>query len=281
VRPGDYELRTVWLGYRPDDRTIIVPREGLDVAIVLARLPFQLDTMRVVARRTGIIGTAVQQADFRALGGVDVEILGTRHRLRTKADGLFNFDVREGSYVLLGRRSGFASRMIPVPVPSEEAVEVALAMDTAETKAEQIVNNRIQDLQMRIRRASSMGTAIVGRHELLGVARRQDLETALRYAPSALMEGLIWERVECVFVDGLPQPGMLTRDYLAEDVAMVEVYNRDGGSNARDMQMFRGTGSECGVGRIEESFETGRGAFRTYRLAKPGTVKFVWIWLKK
>jgi hypothetical protein len=136
VRPGDYELRTVWLGYRPDDRTIIVPREGLDVAIVLARLPFQLDTMRVVARRTGIIGTAVQQADFRALGGVDVEILGTRHRLRTKADGLFNFDVREGSYVLLGRRSGFASRMIPVPVPSEEAVEVALAMDTAETKAE-------------------------------------------------------------------------------------------------------------------------------------------------
>src|SRR5688572_28043144 len=77
VNAGRYELRATWIGYQPVDRTILVPREGLEVTIILAPLPFQLDTMRVIARRTGIIGTAVQRTDLRALGGVSVEVLGT------------------------------------------------------------------------------------------------------------------------------------------------------------------------------------------------------------
>src|SRR5215204_1840063 len=168
---GRYLLRVTWIGYQPFDQSIVVPREGLDIIVVMARLPFQLDTLRVVAQQRGIFGTTVQRTDFRALGGVNVDVLGTRFRTKTNADGKFSFDVKEGSYVVLGRRDGFSSRIIPVPVPANEAVELALALDTARTKGELIENNRIQDMQMRWRRASVMGTAIVGRHELAASGR--------------------------------------------------------------------------------------------------------------
>jgi hypothetical protein len=280
VNPGQYQLRVTWVGYVPDDRTIAVPREGLELTIALAKLPFQLDTMTIIAQRGGIIGTAVQRSDFRALGGVDVEILGSRHRLKTEADGRFVFDVREGSYVLLGRRNGFESRMLPVPVPPAGAVEVAMALDSAPTKAQRIHNNRILDMQMRWRRASTSGSAIVGRHELLP-SGKQSLELALRYSPSFLHKAMIWEGVECVYVDGIARPNMLARDFSADQVEMVEVYNYYGGTNARDQALFRRNGNECGVGPVEERFETGRGAFRTYRRPKPGTVAIVHIWLKK
>ena len=280
VNPGQYALRATWLGYQPVDRTILVPREGLEIAIVLARLPFQLDTMRIVVRRTGIIGTAVQKSNFVALGGVDVEVLGTRHRTRTKSDGLFVFpELREGSYIVLGSRKGFASRILPVPVPSDEAVEIALALDSAATKGQLIVNNRIQDMQMRRRRAGVTTSAIVGRHELLAVGK-QSLDVALRYAPSFLYKALIWGNVECVYVDGIPQPNMLAKDFPADAVAMVEVY-AGGGTTSSDLNIFLNHGMNCGVGPADLVWGTDKGALRTPGRHKPGTISVVHIWLRK
>ena len=263
VNPGQYALRATWVGYQPLDRTIVVPREGLEVAIILARLPFQLDTITIVARRTGIIGIAVQKSNFVALGAVDVEILGSRFRARTKADGLFGFpELREGSYIVLGRRHGFASHILPVPVPSNGAVEIALALDSAATKSQQIATYRLQDMKMRWNRETVTTSAIVGRHELLSSgAGKQSLDVALRYAPSFLYKTLIWAGVECVYVDGIPQPNMLTKDFPADVVAMVEVYS-GGGTTPSDLASFRQNGMECGVGPSDVMMETGIGSLR-------------------
>ena len=283
VNPGQYALRATWVGYHPLDRTIVVPREGLEVAIILARLPFQLDTMRIVARRTGIIGIAVQKSNFVALGAVDVEILGSRFRTRTKADGLFAFpQLREGSYIVLGRRHGFASRILPVPVPADEAVEIALDLDSAATKSQQIVNYRLQDMKMRWNRESVTSSAIVGRHELLSSgAGKQSLDVALRYARGFLHKALMWAGVECVYVDGIPQPNMLTKDFPADVVAMVEVYS-GGGTTASDLAFFRKNGVECGVGPSAVMMETGIGALRrTPGRHRSGTISIVHIWLTK
>jgi hypothetical protein len=58
-------MRTTWIGYLPDERTIEVPAGGLEVTVTLVPVPFRLDTMKVVARRTGIYGTTVQRTDLR------------------------------------------------------------------------------------------------------------------------------------------------------------------------------------------------------------------------
>lgn len=275
---GQYHLRFAWIGYAPDERTVLVPREGLEIEVILHPLPYSLDTLRVLATRTGIVGTAVQRSDFRALGGVDVEVLGRNLRARTPADGAFAFEVGQGSYVILGRRNGYASRMIPVPVTSAEAVEVALALDSASTKELQIGNNRIQEIQMRWRRGDRNGSAIVGRHEWQR-AQRQTLETALRYSPSFMLKGFIWADAECIYINGTPRPSLRAKDILAEDVAMVEVYNYRGGVDDRDRGMFRNNGMECGVGPT--AFAPASRGMRTYLRPPPTTVAAVHIWLKE
>jgi hypothetical protein len=113
VSPGRHQLRTSWIGYRPDDRTLEVPEEGLNVRVTLQVLPFLLDTLPIFAHRTGIFGTVLARDDFRTLGSADVDVFGTSIRARTKADGAFRFPaVREGAWIVETRRDGFRTSYI-------------------------------------------------------------------------------------------------------------------------------------------------------------------------
>src|SRR4029078_4879888 len=101
VSAGRHALRTVWIGYQPDERTADVPASGLELTIVLTPVAFQLDTLQVVARVRGIRGAVVAHADLRSLGGADVQVLGTSLRRRRGSDGRFEFpDLRPGAYMI-------------------------------------------------------------------------------------------------------------------------------------------------------------------------------------
>ena len=276
INPGRYTMRTTWIGYLPDERTIVVPAEGLEVTVTLVPVPFRLDTMKVVARRNGIYGTTVQRADFRALGGVDVSVVGTRHRTRTAADGAFSFgEVAEGGWVVLGKRDGFETRMIPVAVPDSAAVELALALDTVRTRAQQNANTQVFDMQMRVSRRQTTASALVPGQEF-AAHRSQTLDIALRYSPSFLVKGLIIENVECVYVDGKRMSGVLAKDIPAEGVALVEVYNHRGGPS---LEMF-GSALTCGGGPIRQSFGPSGRELRTYYPPNPTTVAYIYVWNK-
>jgi carboxypeptidase family protein len=280
VDAGRYTMRTTWIGYVPDERTIDVPREGLQVSIALTPVAFRLDTLTIVARRTGIYGTTVYREDLRALGAVDVSVLGSRHKTRTPSDGKFSFgDVRTGGWVVMARRDGFETMLLSVAVPDTAAVELVMAMDTIRTKAQAIANNRVQDMQMRVNRRQLNASAIVAHQELKG-RQRQSLDVALRYSPSFLLKGLVIENVECVFINGLPKPSILAKDIAADDVGMVEVYNWRGAVEYRDREMFRRNGQGCGVGPLIESFGSGGLSMRSSRPPKDNTVAYILIWLK-
>ena len=280
VDPGRYVMRTTWIGYEPDERTIEIPAEGLQVTIALTPVAFRLDTLTVVARRTGIFGTTVDRVDFRPLGGVDVRVMGTEHRTRTAADGRFSFGaVRFGGWVVQASRDGYTTRLVPVAVPDTAAVELALAMDSARTKGQQIANGRVREMQMRINRAQSNSSALVASQEF-GARGKQTLEVALRSSPSFLIKGLRLEGKECVLVDGVPRPSILAKDILAADVAFVEVYNSRGVFASEIMEQFRDYGVECGVGPVVQFYgETGRG-MKSSRPGNPATVAFISVWLK-
>ncbi len=280
VDAGRYTMRTTWIGYVPDERTIEVPPAGLQVIITLTPVAFRLDTLTVVGRRTGIFGTTAYRQDLRALGGVDVSVLGTRHRTRTPSDGKFSFgDVRSGGWVVMAKRDGFETMLLSVAVPDTAAVELVMAMDTVRTKAQAIANNRVQDMQMRVNRRQGNASAIVAHQELKG-RQRQSLDVALRYSPSFLLKGLVIENVECVFINGLPRPSLLAKDIAAEDVGMVEVYNWRGAVEYRDRELFRRNGQGCGVGPLIESFGSGDLSMRSSRPPKDNTVAYILIWLK-
>lgn len=280
VDAGRYTMRTTWIGYMPDERTIEVPSEGLQVIVTLTPVAFRLDTLTVVGRRTGIFGITAYRQDLRALGGVDVSVLGTRHRIRTPPDGKFSFgDIRRGGWVVTAKRDGFETMLLSVAVPDTAGVELSMAMDSIRTKAQAIANNRVMDMQMRVNRMQVNSSAIVPHQELVRVGR-QTLDMALRYSPTFLIKGLVIQDVECVFINGLPKPSILAKDIAADDVAMVEVYNYRGAIEFRDGMMFRSNGQNCGVGRAEETFGTPGRQLRLSRPPRSNVVAYIHIWLK-
>lgn len=280
VEPGRYVMRTTWIGYEPDERTIEVPAEGLQVTITLTPVAFRLDTLTVVGRRTGIFGTTVFREDLRALGGVEVSVLGTRHRIRTPVDGKFSFgDVRAGGWVVTAKRDGFETMLLSVAVPDTAGVELSMAMDTIRTKAQAIANNRVMDMQRRVNRMQVNSSAIIP-HQELATHRRLSLDVALRYSPTFLIKGLVIMDVECVFINGLAKPSMLAKDIAAADVAMVEVYNHRGGVEYRDRKMFLDYGQDCGVGRVLETYGSGGQKLTSSRPPRPDVVAYIHIWLK-
>ncbi len=280
VDAGRYSMRTTWIGYLPDERTIEVPPAGLEVTIALTPVPFRLDTLTIVGRRTGIFGITAYRQDLRALGAVEVSVLGTRHRARTPSDGKFSFgDVRAGGWVVMAKRDGFETMLLSVAVPDTAGVELSMAMDTIRTKAQAIANNRVLDMQRRVNRMQLNSSAIVPYQELVRVGR-QSLDMALRYSPTFLIRGLVIQDVECVFINGLPKPSILAKDIAAEDVAMVEVYNHRGAVEFRDRQMFRNNGQDCGVGRLLETFGAQGRSLSSSRPPRPDVVAFIHIWLK-
>ncbi len=226
VRRGAHELRTTWLGYRPEDRLIDITEAVVQLEIVLVPLPYQLDTMEIRARRSGIEGTVIAHATFRPLAGADAEALGTRFRTRTTTDGRFTLpQLGEGAYAIEARHDGFKTRVISAAVAREGATEVALSLDSLHTKAEKIAEHLMRDMESRIHWRSMANSAIVGRQEL-AAKRDQSLETALRYAPSVLVKGLMTGTLNVcnIVVDGRPDIIRRLGDFRADEVSMVEVY---------------------------------------------------------
>ena len=280
VSAGNHLLRTTWIGFRPDDRSIDMPNTGLDVSIVLAKLPFQLDTLVIVAKRTGIFGTAIDHSSIRPIEGATIEVMGApRATARTTADGRFSFPaIREGGYVVRAERKDFKTRLISVPVPHAESVELALMLDSAVTKADKLAESMYFDFARRVHRRSVINSAIVPRHEL-AASRGMALDLALRYAPSYLYKALILVNDDaCVYVDGRPAPGRQVRDFAADQVEMVEVYgDRGGGASMADQARFASLGqSACAMFRPDDAFV---GAQK--RRTTMGTVSVVYIWLRR
>jgi hypothetical protein len=109
IPPGDYEILFRKLGYDPAAfTTMIAAGQQQEVKVTLARLGQQLDTVKVQATVFNEVGGVVQDTTGRPIAGADVEIDGTDHRMRTRADGRFLFlDVPPGRFLLRVRKLGF------------------------------------------------------------------------------------------------------------------------------------------------------------------------------
>lgn len=280
LRARRYVMRTTWIGYQPDERTVDLPEGGLDLTITLARVSFRLDTMTVVARRTGIFGTAVDKQDHHALGGVEIALVGTRFRTRTSSDGKFSFpEANEGGFLVMGKREGYETISLAVAVPDTASIELVLAMDSLRTRAQQRENVLFQDMTMRVNRGQTNFSTLVVSQEFI-TARRQTLDVALRFSPSFLAKNMVLKNVECIYINGIAKPTLLAKDILAEDVAMVEVYNHRGSVDNLDRSLFRNNGNDCGAGAVREVFGPRGAGMVAVRPPDPTTVAFIFVWLK-
>jgi hypothetical protein len=226
VAPGTYTIRFTWIGFQPENRVIQVTESGLHVEVTLAPLTRRLDTLRVVARRTGIFGTVISSASMKPVQGATIEVMGTRFRATSTVDGTFSFpEVVEGGYVVSLRRNGFSTRLISVAVPNASAVEVSAVLDSLSTRSAALFEGRLRDMEFRIHRRTKNISAIISRQEL-SLLQDVQLNEALQYAPSIYSRGLIVQNAEVcnLYVDGRLESFLTIKDFRASDIEMIEVY---------------------------------------------------------
>ena len=223
VSRGSHELRVLEVGYESWQQTISVADTVISLSIVLRRLPYTLDTMRVVARQTGVFGRVYSRVEMRPLGNATVSVMGQKWQAVASDSGQFEMlNMREGAYVLYAKAPRMRPWSLSVLVPKDSAVEVSIGLDylsSVDTKFAQ----PLAEFETRVKFMNTNNSALVSRHEVAEFGKRS-IGVALRFAPSLLRKGVTVGEHACVFVDGLPKPGMTIHSIDADQVESVEVY---------------------------------------------------------
>jgi len=230
IRVGRRDVQVVRLGFAPHREWIEVTAAGIEITVEMRRAPVLLDTVAVRAARPGLYGTVSTRGmellphEPRPLRGVIVEVIDQPYRATTDADGRFSLErLGEGAYSLLVRLDRYQTRMVPVYVPPEGGVDISVVLDSTIADWQRRDDYQLREISHRMREAINP-SALVGLHELVS-PEGTTLAEALRVAPSALSRGLLVRNdVTCIYVNGLPRPGMVASDILASDVQAVEVY---------------------------------------------------------
>lgn len=289
---GGHEFQVVRIGFRPHRSTITVADSGATVDVTLDHSPILLDTIAVRVSRTGIHGIVTTRGisllphEPRPLRGAIVEVLDTPYRTTTGADGRFSLAaIREGAYSLLVRVDRYQSRVVPAYVPPDGGVELTIVVDSTIADWQRREDMELREISRRIREANNP-SAFVSAAEL-AVPEGTTLKVALREAPSTLSRGLlIRDDFSCVYVDGVPRPGMTVADFLAEDVHAVEVYGVDAKGRTQapvrrwQMGTFCGTGSRQGPLWRPPADDRPRGV-PVSRHEMDNWARVVVIWLKR
>jgi hypothetical protein len=228
VARGRQLLRVLQIGYQAEERELEIGESVVELTVVMRRLPFALDTLRVTAQETRVFGTVISREPFQPVAGANVSLMGTRHRAVTAASGQFEFrPLREGAYVVFAGAAGLLSRFITLFVPADSAVEVAAVLDSQSAPG---ARRRAQMMAEFSQRSRWLGanSALIPRQELAG-HERQGVADALQYSVSFLKKGLYLDPdFSCVYENGLPKPGAHPNLYMAGEIEAVEVYTARG-----------------------------------------------------
>ena len=131
IPPGDYEILFRKLGFDPASFTLnVVAGQQQEVQVKLATIVQQLDTVNVVTTVFNEVSGSVRDSLGRAIVGADVEIDGTPHKMRTRADGRFLFlDVPTGRFLMRVRKLGFSQvrRSIEMVKQLERSITIVLS----------------------------------------------------------------------------------------------------------------------------------------------------------
>ena len=222
VPPGLHTLRVAWVGFTPETREFELTGSDVTVDVRLVRIT-RLDTVTVVARRTGLYGSVIAKDSLLPVPGARIEIIGARKADSTNSSGTFNFpELKGGSYIVRVKHPFFESRNFPVVVPDNGGTELDVVVDRGRVSRDQHMEMFYREMDSRL---AYRGThsVFVTREELKG-REKMNLDAAVQFAPEFAKKAMLIMSDVCVFVDGVARPGATLRDFSPEDVEAVEFY---------------------------------------------------------
>lgn len=241
LRPGRWRVVVRQLGFIPDTSEVVFGSRPANHDVRLRRIT-QLDRRVISANWTGVTGV-VGDRRYQRVPEATVTVVGERVVARIDGSGSFAIPWPGGLSILLRVQApGYADRLVSARIPERGAVELSVLLDTAQfTGASALL---ALELDRRMDWASPMA-ANVSREELLRVGTT-DAMMALSGTPSFNRKGLVIERDACVFVDGLPRPGLPLDAIDPATIEFIEVY--PGGAERTGILASRWPrGGRCGA----------------------------------
>lgn len=288
VSPGSSALRVTFIGYRPNDQTVQVPRGVVDVELILERAVTTLAGVEVTARRSGLYGSVIARDSLIPVPDARIEVLGARSSDTTRVDGSFNFpQLKAGSYLVRVRHEQFESRVVSIVVPAQGGTQLDLIVDRGLLNRDAHMEQLYREMDQRLHWKGTT-SAMISREELKGTAAT-GLDASLFAVPQVMKAGFYpaiegWESA-CLFVDGIPRPGATIRDFAIEDIEAVEIYGppMDRSDPTKTLASRWPPRATCGASsRPRAAFESGRADAGPFRLSGSAVrVQVVAIWLRR
>lgn len=264
---GTWTIAIRRLGFRPLAVDVEMPAEGLRRTFVLETVTLALDPVLVAAKWTGVRGLVGDSRRITPLAGASVRLLGSDAAAASDGEGRFALPFPGDRAVLLRvQRAGFETRLLSVQVPADGYVELDVVLDTLDKERNDAWMWR--DLDQRLKFASPRA-ALVGREDI-EATDAVALGTALSYSRAVIGRGVIITRRACLFVNGVPRPGMSVDAILAGEVEFVEAYP-PGTDLTRTLARSWPTGAECGVPDR---------TLPSSRIADRQKAQFISVWLR-
>lgn len=182
-----------------------------------------LDTTRVRANVTGIYGSVGTSVDVRPLDSVKIQVVGATRETYTDTSGRYFVELKKGGkYFVRVSRAGFGTQILPADVPTDRTVEVTALLETTADVPPKDAEALAREFDRRLA-FRGLGSAEVPGEELVRNGR-SSLSDALRTSPSFNGRGLQLGATICLFVNGVPKPGVPLDAIPVESIQAVEAY---------------------------------------------------------
>jgi hypothetical protein len=220
--PATYRVTARRVGYAPRTVEMRLSADTL-ITITLVSTAPTLDTVRVVARGTGVFGVVGESKSLRPIRGARVAVVGADAVATSDSSGKFVIPIsKPGQYVVRATRSGYADQILSITVPHDAYVEVAALLDSASGAEHTGREGLWADFDKRLG-WRAMNSAFVDAADLARYSGG-NLTDALRASHGVVQRGMTIGAATCVFVNGEPKPGWPLNAFPVEQILAVELY---------------------------------------------------------
>jgi hypothetical protein len=254
------------IGYRPLVRDIEIDGSPAPIVIEVAPMAQRLAPVRVGAKGEGIYGIVAAWPALQPIAGAKVFVAGAGLSVMTDSAGEYFVALRRpGEYMVRVTAPGFAEDVFPMIVKKDQVEEASRMLDMTNTAP--ISGGMWIDFDERLR--------LRGRNSVLAPGselRRAggSMVQALQSSPSFAQRGLRFSGQACVFINGIPRPGMDPDQIPVDNVDAVEVYGDDRFERAvTELRKLWGR-APCGSSRVPGT--SGGGS---------GVARWVVVWMKR
>ncbi|MBL0169665.1 MAG: carboxypeptidase regulatory-like domain-containing protein [Gemmatimonadaceae bacterium] len=252
VPTGSYRLSVLRLGYQAIVQAVAVGDRDAQLTIRMTADPTELRAIVTRANVTAIYGgigavgsgrNATGEREMSAVADAKIHVIGSRKSATADSVGRFFLELdKPGLYMVRVTSPGLAPQLFPVEVPRNKAVEVSRMMDSARMTAPSGREYMFDEMDRRVG-WRAMNSALVTGSELRAAGGA--LSDALVRSKSMTLRGLRLGVTTCVFLNGIPRPGMPLDAIQIEEVEAVELYGARGDPTGTLASSWP-AGAQCG-----------------------------------